>query len=59
MSFEVTAVYRRGERYWVGFIEEIPGINTQGSCLEQVRQNLVGAAELIMDAQSALRRENR
>ena len=37
MSF--TAVYKKDGDWWVGFVAEIPGANTQGATLEEAREN--------------------
>lgn len=34
---------------YVGFVEELPGANTQGETLEEVRENLKEAVALILE----------
>ena len=47
---EFTAVYqKRGNRY-IAWIEEIPGVNTQGETKREVKENLKEALFLILDA---------
>jgi len=47
---EFTAVYKkRGNRY-VAWIEEIPGVNTQGRTLKEAKENLSDALGLIVRA---------
>jgi predicted RNase H-like HicB family nuclease len=41
------------ERY-IGFIEEIPGTNTQGNTLDEARMNLREAVELVLEANREL-----
>jgi hypothetical protein len=41
---ELTAVYRKVPEGYIGFIEELPGANTQGRTLEEARANLREAA---------------
>ena len=55
---DLTAVYRKMPEGYIGFIEELPGANTQGRTLEEVRRNLREAAELILEANRDLAREN-
>ena len=35
-----TAVIRRDGDWWIGWIEEIPGVNTQGQSREELLANL-------------------
>ena len=47
---EFTAIYqKRGNRY-IAWIEEIPGVNTQGETKKEVKENLKEALFLILDA---------
>ena len=45
-----TAVYEKVDSGWIGYVEEIPGANTQGKSKEEVSQNLKEAVQLIIDA---------
>jgi predicted RNase H-like HicB family nuclease len=49
-----TAVYIRVPEGFVGFVEELPGANTQGSTLEETRANLREAVELVLEANREL-----
>ena len=40
VKMELTAVFRKVPEGYIGFIEELPGANTQGATLEEVRANL-------------------
>lgn len=57
MSITLTAVYRRVPEGFIGFIEELPGANTQGATIDETRDNLLEAVELVMEANRALARE--
>lgn len=35
-----TAVFERDGDWWIGYLEELPGANTQGATLEEARENL-------------------
>ena len=35
---------------YIGFVEELPGANTQGATMDEVRENLKEAVQLILDA---------
>ncbi|MEW5984126.1 MAG: type II toxin-antitoxin system HicB family antitoxin [Acidobacteriota bacterium] len=54
MSVEFTAVFRKVPEGYIGFVEELPGANTQGSTLEEARRNLAEAVEMVLDANRAL-----
>lgn len=56
MSF--TAVFQRVPEGYIGFVEELPGANTQGSTLEEVRENLKEAVELVLEANRQLAEED-
>ncbi len=42
---EYTAVIKRDAPWWVGWIEEIPGVNSQGETREELLENLRSALE--------------
>ena len=45
---QYTAAYlKHGERY-VGWIEEVPGVNTQGRTLKELKSNLKEALVLVL-----------
>jgi predicted RNase H-like HicB family nuclease len=54
MRLELTAVFRKVPEGYIGFVEELPGANTQGATLEEVRANLHEAARLVLEANRAL-----
>jgi predicted RNase H-like HicB family nuclease len=46
----LTAIYEEAEEGgYIGYIAELPGANTQGETLEEVRENLIEAAQLILE----------
>ena len=57
MELVFTAVFKKVPEGYIGFIEELPGANTQGATLEEARENLREAAELVLEANRALARE--
>lgn len=58
MHLELTAVFKpANEGGYVAFVEELPGANTQGATLEEARKNLREAAELVVEANRALAKE--
>ena len=57
MSITLTAVYRKVPEGYIGFVEELPGANTQGATIEEARENLKEAVELVIEANRALAEE--
>ena len=53
----LTAVFEKVPEGYIGFVEELPGANTQGATLEEVRANLTEAVDLILEANRALAEE--
>ncbi len=49
-----TAVFRRDGPWWMGYVEELPGANTQGRTLAEARENLKEAVTLILETNRAL-----
>jgi predicted RNase H-like HicB family nuclease len=58
MEVILTAVYRKVPEGYIGFIEELPGANTQGATLEEARENLKEALSLVMEANRVLSEES-
>jgi predicted RNase H-like HicB family nuclease len=51
MKNDFTAVYQPAEEGgYVAFVEELPGAITQGETLEEARENLAEAIQLILEA---------
>jgi len=47
----LTAIFEEAdEGGFIGYVAELPGANTQGETLEEVRENLSEAIELILDS---------
>jgi predicted RNase H-like HicB family nuclease len=55
---QLTAVFRKVPEGYIGFVEELPGANTQGASLDEARANLSEAVELVLDANRALSEES-
>ena len=49
MSREFTAVYQKEGRWYIAYVEEIPGVNTQGRTMAEARENLKEALQLILE----------
>jgi predicted RNase H-like HicB family nuclease len=50
MEREFTAVIEKRGQWYVAYVEEIPGVNTQGRTLAETRRNLREALRLILEA---------
>ena len=50
MALEFTAVFRQVPEGYIGFVEELPGANTQGATLEEARANLHEAVAMVLEA---------
>lgn len=56
MAAQYTAVIQRDGPWWIGWIEEIPGVNSQGATRTELLDNLQSALQeaLEMNRQAAL-----
>ncbi len=52
-----TAVFEKVAEGYIAFVEELPGANTQGSTIEEARENLQEAVELVLEANRTLAEE--
>jgi predicted RNase H-like HicB family nuclease len=57
MEIKFTTVFQKVGEGYIGFVEELPGANTQGHTLEETRENLQEAIELILETNRALAEE--
>ena len=57
MNVRLTKVFQKVPEGYIGFVEELPGANTQGETLEAARANLEEAIELVLEANRALAEE--
>jgi predicted RNase H-like HicB family nuclease len=48
MSVRFTAIYEKGEKYYIGYCPEVPGANGQGETIEECRESLKEAIKLIL-----------
>ncbi|MGI9310172.1 MAG: type II toxin-antitoxin system HicB family antitoxin [bacterium] len=54
MKETLTAVFEKTPQGYIGYVEELPGANTQGETLEEVKANLVEAVQLVLRANRQL-----
>ena len=57
MKLELTAVFQKVPEGYIGFVEELPGTNTQGETLEEARENLEEAIQMVLEANRLLAEE--
>ena len=50
MGVKLTAVFEKSPYGYIGYVEELPGVNTQGSTLEETKRNLIEAIKLVLEA---------
>jgi len=51
-----TAVFEQDGDWWIGYLEELPGANTQGRTLAEARENLKDAVRSLIAANRELTR---
>ena len=54
MTAEFTAVFRQVPEGYIAFVEELPGANSQGATLDEARENLREAVQLVVEANREL-----
>lgn len=58
MNVSLTAVFQKVPEGYIGYVEELPGANTQGETIEEARENLREAVELVLEANRQLAEES-
>jgi predicted RNase H-like HicB family nuclease len=53
----LTAVFQKVPEGFIGFVQELPGANSQGTTLEEARSSLEEAVRLVLEANRALARK--
>ena len=57
MVKEFTAIYKKSGKWYLGWVEEIPGVNTQGKTLKEVKENLKEALLLVLETNKILNKK--
>lgn len=57
MKRQFTAIYQKQGRWYLGWVEEIPGVNTQGKTLKEAKENLKEALSLVLDANQSFNKK--
>ncbi len=59
MKHQFTSVIEKRGKWCVAYIEEIPGVNTQGRTLAEARRNLNEALTMVIEANRELAAKQR
>jgi len=51
-------VFQKCGEWWAAYVEELPGVNTQGATLEEARENLREAMDMVLEANRELARRD-
>ena len=54
MIQQFTANYKKQGKWFLGWVEEIPGVNTQGRTLKETKGNLREALSLVIEVNRAI-----
>jgi predicted RNase H-like HicB family nuclease len=54
MQGKFTAVFEQDGDWWIAYLEEVTGVNTQGRTLDETRANLQEATRLILESNCEL-----
>jgi predicted RNase H-like HicB family nuclease len=57
MARRFTAIYKKSGEWYLGWVEEIPGVNTQGKTLKETKKNLKEALLLILETNRLLNKK--
>jgi predicted RNase H-like HicB family nuclease len=57
MEMKLTAVFQKSPYGYIGYVEELPGANTQGKTLKEARENLIEAIRLVLEANRQIMEE--
>jgi len=56
MARQFTAIYKKSGKWYLGWTEEVPGVNTQGRTLKEAKENLKEALLLVLETNRLLNR---
>ena len=58
MKQQFTAIYKKSGKWYLGWIEEISGVNTQGKTLKETKENLREALLLVIETNRFINKTN-
>ena len=47
---QYTAVIQKSKEWYIGWVEEVPGVNSQGKTPKEVKENLKEALVMVLEA---------
>lgn len=50
MNMKLTMKYHKVPEGYIGYVEELPGANSQGATLDDIKRNLLEAVEMVFEA---------
>ncbi len=59
MKHQYTSVIEKRGKWFVAYVKEVPGVNTQGTTLAETRENLKEALQLVLEENRRLNAERR
>ena len=57
MRKQFTAIYKKAGKWHLAWIEEVPGVNTQGKTLKETKENLKEALLLVLETNRLLNKK--
>ena len=54
MKGEFSTIIEKHGKWYIGYIAEIPGVNTQGKTIEEVKENLKEALIMVIESNREL-----
>ena len=57
MKMRLTAVFEKVPGGYIGYVEELPGANTQAATLDEARDTLAEAVEQVLEANRVMAEE--
>jgi len=58
MTRQFTGLFKKSGKWYLGWIEEIPGVNTQGKTLAEAKENLKEALSLVLETNKILSKQS-
>ena len=58
MNIKLTAIFEKSPYGYIGYVEELPGANTQGATLEETKANLIEAIQLVLESNRQITEED-
>lgn len=58
MIRQFTGIYKKSGKWYLGWVEEIPGVNTQGKTLAETKENLKEALSLVLETNRIINKKD-